>query len=227
MPESCDICLLGAGDIRHLLCTVAGLQSRSLSVSTPKVITIHHNDIDKAVIARDVLLLDVISQINPEDKEDMGFLWCVWYNMALSEEHYMRLKKYFEDIAAAGSSEGKMWKYGDKTTEMMVTEIIQTWMKTTWDLHKTDIYRQKELVKDGTTRQSMKILNVCLQKNLDIYIKYTEDAESYYQSGVSTPDVCKNMSRTFINPTLMRPGSEYWHVHRSMNPFMPFIPFDR
>jgi len=31
----------------------------------------------------------------------------------------------------------------------------------------------------------------------------------------------------FINPTMMRPGSDQWHVHFTSNPIAAYLPFDR
>jgi len=31
----------------------------------------------------------------------------------------------------------------------------------------------------------------------------------------------------FINPTMMRPGSDQWHLHFTSNPLAAYLPFDR
>jgi len=31
----------------------------------------------------------------------------------------------------------------------------------------------------------------------------------------------------FINPTMMRPGSDQWHLHFTSNPIAAYLPFDR
>ena len=49
------------------------------------------NDIDPEILARDVLLLEIINTVDVEKEEDFKFLWAVWYNLELSPEHYQRL----------------------------------------------------------------------------------------------------------------------------------------
>ena len=50
--------------------------------STKKPIHIHLNDKSPSVLARNILILKVISadSFNTKDQEDMEFLWDLWYN---------------------------------------------------------------------------------------------------------------------------------------------------
>ena len=40
-------------------------------------------------------------------------------------------------------------------------------------------------------------------------------------------DPFSEVERPFINPTLMRPGSNAWHVHYALNPFLCYLPLER
>ena len=46
------------------------------------------NEIDPEILARDVLLLEVISSMDVEKEEDMKFLWALWYNLVISLDHF-------------------------------------------------------------------------------------------------------------------------------------------
>ena len=82
-PDEVDILLLGVGDIRHLLKTVAGVCRRSPSAGIPKTLRFTINDIDMAILARDIILLEIINQVDVDKRQDVEFLWNVWYNFTL------------------------------------------------------------------------------------------------------------------------------------------------
>src|SRR6218665_21528 len=82
-----DILILGLGDVRHVMATVAGLSQRPpSSFGEVKEMHFHLNDIDQDVIARDIILLEIMNKLNPESKSDVEFLWSVWYNAFIVEK---------------------------------------------------------------------------------------------------------------------------------------------
>ena len=89
-----DVLLLGVGDIRHILKTVGGISVRTkrAKVTTPpSSIKLVINDNDSALIARDILLLSIVTDIDPNKQQDIEFLWDVWYNSSLLNSHHVRL----------------------------------------------------------------------------------------------------------------------------------------
>ena len=46
-------------------------------------IRFHVNDIDREVIARDIVLLEIIDSLDADQLCDIEYLWDVWYNMTL------------------------------------------------------------------------------------------------------------------------------------------------
>ena len=62
-----------------------------------KILDFHVNDANPAVIARHILLLKVVSDgnFNPENEEDIGYVWNVWYDAAWPQS---TLDRFIEDI---------------------------------------------------------------------------------------------------------------------------------
>ena len=54
------------------------------------------NEIDPEILARDIMLLEIINSIEgdgeEEIEEDVRFLWAVWYNLKMSRGHYQRFR---------------------------------------------------------------------------------------------------------------------------------------
>jgi hypothetical protein len=62
------------GDIRHILKTVSGLSDPIQSKTPPERITFYANDIDRAMIARDIMLLEIIHSLDLTLEDDLDFL---------------------------------------------------------------------------------------------------------------------------------------------------------
>lgn len=58
------------------------------------------NDVHPAVLARNIIILKIISapDFNPNDIEDISFLWDVWYNMDWPEVTRKRFLSVIKDL---------------------------------------------------------------------------------------------------------------------------------
>jgi len=77
----------------------------------------HVNDVDNEVISRDIVLLDIITHIDPDNISDIEFLWDVWYNMTLTRPHYDRLKVTLNRLLDHTAYSSPCWHFGDHVTE--------------------------------------------------------------------------------------------------------------
>ena len=79
------------GDIRNILKTVSGTENPHHSKQRVKKLHFVANDVEADILARDVLLLEIICSLDVDKEEDVEFLWAVWYNLELSPSHHERL----------------------------------------------------------------------------------------------------------------------------------------
>ena len=138
LPKNVDVLFLGAGDIRHTLKTVAGLANRPKSTPLPESISFNLVDVDKDVLARDVVLLEIIRRIDVNRIEDVEFLWAVWFNMSLEESHYTRLHGILEEMlqesrihSAFGNTEMKRARYWSRQYSGLGW-MPHPWTKRSW-----------------------------------------------------------------------------------------------
>ena len=82
---------LGCGDLMNPLTTATG------SCKKIKNLQIHINDGSLPVIARNILVLKIVSsnKFSPENVRDMEYLWDIWYNRSWLDS---TLKRFVEDI---------------------------------------------------------------------------------------------------------------------------------
>src|SRR6218665_884065 len=129
-----DILVLGLGDVRHVMATVAGLSQRPpSSAGQVKEIRFHLNDVDQDVVARDIILLEIINKLDPESKSDVEFLWSVWYNAFLVKKDSTRLNALLEDLIDKYSNSSRdserICKIGDKQSLKSLLETWNCWLK--------------------------------------------------------------------------------------------------
>ena len=81
---------LGCGDLRSPLATAIGAKKN-------QYLHIHINDNNLVVIARNILILKIMStpEFNPNKKADLDYLWHLWYDATWPES---TLKRFMQDI---------------------------------------------------------------------------------------------------------------------------------
>jgi hypothetical protein len=86
--------MLGCGDLRNTF--------QATTAKNPRNLEIHLNDFHSSVLARNILILKIISanDFNPDHDEDFGFLWDVWYNTDWPETTRKRFLSVLKDLTA-------------------------------------------------------------------------------------------------------------------------------
>jgi hypothetical protein len=85
--------------------TISSVRFQDLKVHVPKellvgALEIHFNDFQPSVLARNIIILKIVSasDFNPDNDEDFGFLWDVWYNMDWPEETRKRFPSVMKEL---------------------------------------------------------------------------------------------------------------------------------
>jgi hypothetical protein len=84
---------LGSGDLRNTLKT-AGNRKYIANLD------IHLNDVNPSVVARNILILKIISEdgFDIQNEEDVSFLWDLWYNAEWPESTRKRFELVLKEI---------------------------------------------------------------------------------------------------------------------------------
>jgi hypothetical protein len=74
------VLFLGCVDLRNTF--------QATTSKNPLNLEIHLNDVHPSVLARHIIILKIVSasDFNPDNDEDFGFLWDVWYNIDWTEK---------------------------------------------------------------------------------------------------------------------------------------------
>ena len=152
LPKTVDILFLGSGDIRHTLNTIAGLGRRpEVNSTSPKFARFHLVDVYSEVIARNIVLLEVINRIDVSDMRDMTFLWEIWYNFSLTKPIYERLLALLREISSdmlASVKDGSdcTWNVGNDETGNTVRKTIAGWIDgSPWNIYEVRESRKRLL----------------------------------------------------------------------------------
>ena len=83
---------MGCGDLRNVL--------QATKTKDPHNVEIHLNDCYSSVLARNVIILKIISahDFNPDNTEDFDFLWDVWYNLDWPEKTRKRFVSVVKEL---------------------------------------------------------------------------------------------------------------------------------
>jgi hypothetical protein len=124
-----DIGLLGAGDLRHVIKTIAGIWTKK-EKGRLKQVNFLVNDINVCIIARNVLLLEAILSCDFKNEADLAFIWNIWYNMEISASDYERLKQLIGRVLVAlqftEDTEFEKWKVTENTRKLLI-DIYADW----------------------------------------------------------------------------------------------------
>ena len=243
--DDVDLLFFGVGDIRNVLMTIAGFDLRPASAGRPTTVAFHLNDVDTEVIARDIVLLEIVNIIDADDTSDVRFLWEVWYNMTLSKKDYTRLMIIIEKISTDGYALSEMRKYGNEVTREKVQRTFRCWLKgKPPDVDAVKESRRRSIKSrafydiDSLTASESSVLTHLLQFCKDyndplleerFRSQFINELIQFEQSGCARDpkDVAGAEIEVFINPTLMRPDTEDWHVFYNCNPFRSYLPMEK
>ena len=232
-----DVLLLACGDVRNFLCSLSELSLRKPH-ERPKSLSFHLNDYDPSVIARNAVLLEVASAINPDVPADVDFLWNIWYNLALSVADFDRLRKVLTELLERNfDSDESILKFQDGGVLQECRDIWKDWRQL--DLEVKSVKEERNNLLEDTKRskrfcensQCRSILTHMVmeiyEEKLDNFVKpaatnplYTE-IQHWFREG-STNDESEK-----INPTLIRPFVHKWRQHYSSCAFEGYPPLER
>jgi len=222
LGDQVDILLLGIGDIRHILKTVGGVSMRADRMDgtpPPSSIRLVINDCDAAMIARDVLLLKIVSDIDGSKVKDIEFLWDVWYNSTLLKSHHQRLKETLRALIRDSATD--LWTYGNVQTKQSVVRILTLWLK--------DIINESS----GNNQNFMSMPSLLLYTDSDHFLdgnesKFLEEWMSY-EKDKSARSPCTTVPKHDVryNSTINRPREGTSSTAMDIRPWYSYFPMDR
>lgn len=232
-----DLLLLACGDVRNILCTVSELSLRK-SHERPTSLNFHLNDYDASVVARNAVLFEAVSVINPDIPADIDFLWNIWYNLALSKSHFDRLRKILSELLERNfDSRESILKFQNSAILRECRDIWKDWLDLDLEVNSVKEDR-KGFLEENRRECNFSLDNQCLSvltqmmmaiddhEGADVLLPteanpfYTE-IEHWFREGSTSDETEKT------NPTLIRPFIHKWKLHYSSCAFESYLPFER
>ena len=224
VPSSAEFLLLGCGDVRNILQTVHEVGEIK---PVPKSLTFHLNDIDDVLLARNVVLIQIANTIDPDNIDDVKFLWSVWYNLNLSQHHYQRYRIVLSEIL-----ENPLDGVEFQSTECSnaVKSVIRFWLKKKIPLDDILAAREQFMCQkmEATTKSKQTFEGVVgnLYVNSGYMVEHPgkmqsgprkDEVQRYFKSN-TTDAVCTG----YTNTSLVCPHVDGWRVHPSSLPFSAY-----
>jgi len=226
-----DLLLLACGDLRNTLSTVSELSLRT-SLHRPRSVHFHLNDYDPSIVARNAIIIEIVTQINPDVPGDVDFLWDVWYNMTLSEPHHDRLRQVISSLAERKfDGDDGVFNFQNTKSQQECHDIWKDWMDLDLDVKQVKEERN-QLIKTKISIEQI-IEYTMLQIGSGIlttsnkYLEYlqkescplNQEMKHWFLEGSTTDHV------NLVNSTLIRPFVHEWKVHYTSCPFQGYLPF--
>ncbi|XP_022803180.1 uncharacterized protein LOC111340581 isoform X1 [Stylophora pistillata] len=231
------VLLLACGDVRNFLCSLSELSLRKPR-ERPKSLSFHLNDYDPSVIARDAVLLEVASVINPDVPADVDFLWNIWYNLALSVADFDRLRKLLTELLEKKfDSDDSILKFREDGVLQECRDIWKDWRDLDLEVKSVkeernnlieDAKKSLGFFEDSHCQSTLTHMVMAIyEEELDNFVKpaatnplYTE-IQHWYREG------CTNDESEKTNPTLVRPFVHKWRQHYGSCAFEGYPPLER
>ena len=226
VPSSSDFLLLGCGDIRNILQTV---QEVSDIKPAPKSLTFNLNDIDDVLLARNTLLIHIANMIDPDNIGDVKFLWSVWYNLNLSEDHFQRYRTVLSEILE--HPPGGL-QYQSSECSNVVEAVLRYWLKKQIPLDEIKAARAQFMCKkmEAQTKSSTTFQEVVTSHQFNIGSMYhspgtseklsnsrSDEVKRYFESN-TTDAACVG----YTNTSFLCPHVDGWRVHPGSLPFYAY-----
>lgn len=231
VPDDALFLLLGCGDVRNILQTV--LEVNKLK-PTPNSLTFHIDDIDDVLLARNAVLIQLANTIDPDKREDLEFIWNVWYDLQLSEQNHQRLRSVLSDIL---ENPLESLHLGSEHCSAAIKKVVKFWLKTTMSVVELQSQREIFMRKIVAYDKQKKLEEVkfpeavegkfeCCRFYGDLFDRYkAKEAEKlsneiklYYRIG-STND---QAALSYANSTFLCPHINGWRVHPGSLPYDGF-----
>ena len=232
-----DLLLLGSGDIRNFLFTLSELSIRKPHES-PKSLSFHINDYDPSVIARNAVLIQVASEINPDIPADVDFLWNIWYNLALSHDNFYRLQQVLRRlIEKKFDSAESILKFEDIAILRECCAIWKDWMALDLDVSKVKGDRNR-LIKSKMQELKFDVDDQCDGVLSEMMMGLSQEADIQFLKPTHANPFFMEIKHWFCegstsyefertNPTLIRPFNHEWRLHYNSCVFESYLPIER
>ena len=150
---------MGCLDLKNVLQTII---SKSNDDDTSLIIHLNHSC--KVVLARNLLILKVISAtgFNAHSQEDVNYLWDLWYNLQWSKS---TLERFIEDVKSLienGLPEEHCYSLDSSQLQDM-KDIFQDWLSSSTGSRLTESSQIENILK-----QRQVLLNDCALEQLII-----------------------------------------------------------
>ncbi len=235
--QDLDLLLLACGDVRNVLCTVSELSLRKPH-ERPKSLNFHLNDYDPSVVARNAVLLEIASVINPDIQTDIDFLWNIWYNLALSKLHFDRLRKILSGLLEKNfESDESILKFQNNAVLRECRDIWRDWLDLDLEVNSVKEDRNRLIDEIRRERSGFDLDKQCFSVLTQMIMVINEGEEDillttpanpfyaeikhWFKEGSSSDDYDKT------NPTLIRPFVHKWKQHYDSCAFEGYLPFER
>ena len=220
-----DLLLLASGDVRHLLFTISELSLRKPAYQ-PNSISFHINDYDPSVVARNVVILELVDTINPDVADDIDFLWNVWYNMTLSKAHIDRLREVLTSLIERNfDGDDSFLKFQANNVLKECRNIWRDWREMELDVNTVKKERNQVIENKSSAFNGcyaiIKQASMAPSDMRDVISPFYEEIEHWFREGSTNDELAA------INPTLIRPFVHMWRVHYSACAFEGYLPLHR
>ena len=223
-----DLLLLASGDVRHLLFTISELSLRKPAYQ-PNSISFHINDYDPSVVARNVVILELVDTINPDVADDIDFLWNVWYNMTLSKAHIDRLREVLTSLIERNFDGGDSFlKFQANNVLKECRNIWRDWREMELDVNSVKKERNQVIEnKSSALNGCYAIINQAMMAPSDMRDVISPESPFYQEINHWFREGSTNDELAATNPTLIRPFVHMWRVHYSACAFEGYLPLHR
>ncbi|XP_068748435.1 uncharacterized protein [Montipora capricornis] len=230
--QQLDLLLLASGDVRNILYTASEMSLRKPQ-ERAKCLNFHLNDYDPTIVARNAVLLEVASSIDPNVAEDLDFLWNIWYNMALSESDFDRLQNILS-VFAEKNFDGReqcILRFDDVAVLKECRDIWKDWRGLDLDLQSMKVER-KNYMGIKLAQKGFKVENQChfvlSQMTMGITSSYKDTTTNQFYKEIKHwfEEGSTNDESEKVNPTLIRPFVHKWKQHYCACPFEGYLPFE-
>lgn len=234
--QDLDVLLLACGDVRNILCSLSELSLRKPH-ERPKGLNFHLNDYDPSVVARNAVLLEVASVINPDIQTDIDFLWNIWYNLALSKSYFDRLRKIISGLLEKNfENDESILKFQNNAVLRECRDIWRDWLHL--DLEVNSIKEDRNRLIDEKRRESRFDLDKqCFSVLTQMMMATNAEGEEILLTTPANPFYTEikhwfNEGSTSdesdkTNPTLIRPFVHKWKQHYASCAFEGYLPIER
>lgn len=109
------------------------------------------NDKCPATLARNLVLLNIIDDVDPDKPSDVAFLWNVWYNVFWDENTADRFRSSVQSLLDSElldnqypiGCNGSMVRIGDPELASQLKEILKWWIRAIHEVSVEDVQMKR------------------------------------------------------------------------------------